>query len=340
MAALAGQKLTNIQTAVLNNHVRGKAFESSIQERPLLARLRSKQKPDFQIAFTSFTNTDTVTYGDTNRMKQAAYTWREYHAGIQLTVTELKQSGFIVDDDMAGIKAHAASDSDIHRLTDLLVDKMDDLTEGMLDSLNTQLFEDGTGSATDILGITGLITDNPSVGVIAGIDRALFPYWRNRARTAANGATAITSGVADGGLLLTEIQKEMRQLRRFGGRPSFACCGSDFLEAMEREIRANGNYSLTGFSKGQDISVGGIRWKDVDFMYDPTMDGTIGGVNRTKYAYLIDERNLKLRPLKGDDFKVHSPARPENQYVLNKGITWSGAITANSFNRHAVLQIL
>jgi len=131
----------------------------------------------------------------------------------------------------------------------------------------------------------------------------------------------------------------MRELMRFGGKPSVAYCGSDFLEAMELEFRANGNYSLDGFAKGGDISVGGLRWKGVDFVYDPSLDATISDTNRTKYCYLLDERYIKLCVLKGDDFAPHSPARPEDQYVLNKAVTWSGALIAPRWNTHAVLEI-
>jgi hypothetical protein len=353
MPAIAGAKLTNILNTTLKHHVRGPAFESSIQERPLLARLRSKQKlfaggrdviteqvkgGAFQIAFTSFTNDDTVAYGDTNRVQQAEFTWREYHGGIQLTVTELKQAGFVVTENEMGINARTASGSDAQRLTNLLEDKMTDFSEGLLDSLNTQFWEDGTGSATDILGITGQITENPAVGTIAGINRATNAFWRNRARTTAAG-NVITSNVTNGGALLTALQIEMRQLMRFGGKPSVAYCGSAFLEAMEAEFRANGNYSLDGFAKGGDVSVGGLRWKSVDFMYDPTLDGTVAGKTREKFCYIMDERHMRLRTMDGDDFETHSPARPEDQYVLNEAVTWSGAITATRYNTQEVLEI-
>jgi len=357
MPALAGAKLQNILNTTLQNFIRGDAFESSIQARPLLSRMRSKQKSfsagrdtitrqvkggAFQIGFTSFTNDDTVTYGDTNRAQQATYTWREYHAGIQLTRTELHQAGFVVTDDEMGINARVASQSEKHRLTNLLNDKMEDLSEGTMESLNTQLWENGTASATDIVGITGLLTDAPAVGTVGGINRALAAnvFWRNRARTAANGATGVTGNVANGGALLQELQIEMRQLNRFGGRPSVAFCGSAFLEQMELEFRANGNYSLDGFAQGGDVSIGGLKWKGIQFIYDPTLDATVGGAARNRFCYLIDERNLCLHVLDGDDFNPHSPARPEDQYVLNKALTWSGAITANSFNRHGVIELL
>jgi hypothetical protein len=356
MPALAGAKLQNILNTTLKHHIRGDAFESSIQERPLLKRLRQRQRKfaagrdvithqvkggAFQIGFTSFTNDDVVTYGDTNRVQQAEYTWREYHAGIQLTSTELKQAGFVVTDSEMGINATKASNSDMQRLTDLLDDKMTDMMEGIVESLNLQYWEDGTASPTDIVGVTGFVTDVPAVGIVAGIDRSLAAnaFWRNLAFTTANG-NPLATNVANGGALITSQQIIMRQLMRFGGKPSVCLCGSEFLEAMELEFRANGNYSLDGFSGGGDVSVGGLRWKGVDYLYDPTLDAVIAGTNRTRFGYLCDERYLQLRVLDGDDFKTHSPARPEDQYVLNKAITWSGVISSPRWNVHAVMEVV
>jgi len=361
MPPLSGAKLQNILNTTLKFFFRGPAFESSIQARPLLKALRGKQKMfpggqdtlsfpvkggNFQIGFSSYTNDDTVTYGDTNRVQRAEYIWREYHAGITLTATELKNAGFTLTDDTAGIKAAQMAGSDKIRLTNLLEDKMTDMNEGMMDSLNTQYWEDGTGSATDILGVTGMITDDPTTGTIAGIDRSTNAFWRNVALTADHfAATAdpldnlVTSSTADGGALLQAIQRVQRQLQRFGGKPNIALCGSTFLEAMEVELRANGNYSLTGFSGGNDISVGPLKWKGIEFVYDPTLDATVGGVDRSKFCYMIDQRYFPLYTMVGEDFKVHNPARPEDQYVVFKAVTWTGAICPLRFNTHAVIEI-
>src|SRR3546814_5948792 len=55
--------------------------------------------------------------------------------------------------------------------------------------------------------------------------------------------------------LVTTLQKEWRQLRRYGGAPDLVLAGSDFLEAYEKELRAKGNYTDTGWAHKDRKSV-------------------------------------------------------------------------------------
>src|SRR5699024_3427233 len=117
----------------------------------------------------------------------------------------------------------------------------------------------GSSDAKALHGLRHFITADPSVGTVGGKDRSVAAnaYLRNRARTAAfgtkvggtpslskHGGGAVTSDPANGGALVEVLGQEMRQLRKFGGKPTLFFCGSDFLDAYAREIRANGNYSM------------------------------------------------------------------------------------------------
>ena len=130
--------------------------------------------------------------------------------------------------------------------------------------MNELLWTNGTGDAKALAGMAALITDAPGTGVVAGIDRALKPWWRNRAYTTAMGTAVggtpalaawgggpITSAAANGGALITLLQKEYRQLTRYGGKPNTGFCGSDWLAAIESELRANGNYCMQGFASAR-----------------------------------------------------------------------------------------
>ena len=78
------------------------------------------------------------------------------------------------------------------------------------------------------------------------------------------------STTATGQELIETLHTEMRQLKRFGGKPSLALCGSAFLDRLADELRRNGNYSNTGFARNQDISMGEITYNGMVFQYDPT----------------------------------------------------------------------
>ncbi|MDG3089230.1 phage major capsid protein [Vibrio hannami] len=185
----------------------------------------------------------------------------------------------------------------------------------------------------------------PTLGTCGGVSNVTYPRWRNYAFTAAfNGAASfdanfggnrITASATNGGALLTQLQTLWRQLRRFGGRPDCFMAGSDFIEAMEMEIRANGNYSDTGFTKAQDGSMGEMYFKKVPVVYDPTLDD----LGRSKYAYIWDSSDIMLKPLEGDWKRRRTPQRPYNQFVFHQSLLCTGQMVARRRNSSAVLEI-
>src|SRR3546814_11199321 len=105
-----------------------------------------------------------------------------------------------------------------------------------------------------------------------------------------------------------------RQLRRYGGAPDLVLAGSDFLEAYEKELRAKGNYTDTGWAnKGRiDASMDDVSFKGVALQYDPTLDD----LGREKYAYVLEPKTISPQKIEGENMKRHTPQRPADQYVI------------------------
>jgi hypothetical protein len=141
--------------------------------------------------------------------------------------------------------------------------------------------------------------------------------------------------VADGGALLQVLQYEKRQLTRYGGKPDFAVCGSAFLDALEREVRANGITSTTGFATTHDIGVGEIKLGNVTYRYDPTLDD----MGYAKRCYWFDTDAIRLFAMENEWRKDHTPARPAAQFVMYRSITSTGQMTATRLNSSLVIDI-
>ncbi|MBL4766291.1 MAG: phage major capsid protein [Rhodobacteraceae bacterium] len=348
MAFTAGE-LANIANAALDFYIKGPAMKQTIQDRPLYDAVRTKQKTfpggkenisipvkgDYTTAISGFTHDDTVSYSNPANIKRAAFPWKEIHAGIALTLTELKKDGISVVDsaDSASVTNH--SKRELTALTGLLEDKLDDMSEGWARTFNDMLWADGTQDAKEIAGIASIISDTATTGVIGGLDRATISWWRNREKTAA-GSGAITSNTSTQALIKA-LNSEMRQLRRYGGRPTLFLAGSDFLDALGNELRLNGNHSDTGFSRksNTDISMAEIIYKGNVFQYDPTLDD----LGKQKYCYIIDPRHLYLDTMDGEDMKQHTPTRPADQYVMYRAMTYTGGLVADQMNCHGVYEI-
>ena len=271
-------------------------------------------------------------------IQRVNYTWREHHAGISVTMTELKHDGISVVDSTTGEDTSSASGREATMLANLLEDKLDDMMEGYSRGMNDLLYGDGTADADALAGIRSIILDDPTATgtTVGSLSTVSNTWWRNKT----NVAIATTSG----GQELTDLlHQEIRQLRRYGGRPTVAVCGSDFLDRLVTELKSKGNYTQTGWSgggKATDISVGDIHYGGLIFQYDPSLDDlTITGKTPSKRCYIIDPSKLYLHYMDGEKMKRHSPARPHDSYVIYRAITTTAVLCASQLNCHGVYEI-
>lgn len=342
--AFTAQQLANIANAALDHHVRGPAMAQSIQARPLYDAMRNAQKTfpggkgdisipvkgDYTTAIEGYTHDDTVSFQNPANIKRAAYTWKEIHAGISLTLTELKIDGISVVDSNRSESTTNHSERELHVLTGLLQDKLDDMSEGWARTFNDMLWKDGTQDSKEIPGVPALISETPSTGTVGGINRATNTWWQNRASTSI--ATTPT-----GEELIRELHTEMRQLRRYGGRPNLALAGSDFLDRLADQIRNKGNYTDSGFRRREATNIGmaEISYNGLVFQYDPTLDD----LSKEKYCYILDTRHMYLDTMQGEDMKSHTPTRPPEKYVMYRAMTYTGALVCDQMNAHGVYSI-
>lgn len=346
--AFTPEQVGNIANATLDWYEdRGKINLQTIQNKPLLTAMDARAKTfpggkgnvslavkgDYASTLQGFSTDDTVSYTNPAKIKRVAYPWKEHHIGITLTLTELHVDGISVVDSATSSETSNHSERELTALCNILADKVEDMTESYDRGFNGLLWGDGTADPKALAGIGSFITDTPAVGTTGGLDRATFSWWRNRA------LLGIASSPTNGGVLLQAMQAELRQLRRYVDSPSILwLAGSDFIGAMELELRANGNYTMTGWSKGGTATDGGIaalQFQGIDIMYDPTLDD----LGKAKYAYLIDRNSIYLMYMTGEKKKKHAPARPAQQYVMFRAQTTVAVMAARRLNSSGVYSI-
>lgn len=342
------QEIENIANAALDFHMeRGKVHSNTLQDKPLLAAMRSAEKEfpggkdnltvrvkgEYSTTIEGFEADDEVSYGNPANIKQAVYPYKFWHSGIKITMQELVKDGITVVDSKDGERTTEKSGREMQALANLLEDKLEDMTEGTERGENLMFWRDGTQDSSLSPGVTSIIVDNPaSATVVGGIDQSANTWWRNRANVGfSQGADASAQK------LVQLLQNEFRQLRRYGGRPNLVLCGSDFIDWLEQELRAKGNYTLEGWnSKGKtDVGVADISFKGLAFKYDPTLDD----LSKAKYCYVMDTRHLYPMMVTGERMKKHAPARPEDKYVFYRAMTSVGGLVCRQRNCHGVYSI-
>ena len=344
--AFTVQELENAANAAIDFHFkRGDILSQSLQDKPLLDRLRSKTrtfqggkenitrrvKGEYTTTIQGFEHDDAVTYRNPANIKQVTAPWKLIHGGISFTMHELLKNGISITDTTDG--STTSTHAEQVALANVLEDKLDDMQEGLDRGFNTMFWSDGSQDSKQIPGVTAWITTTPSAaGVVGGIDQVANSWWRNRVSLAIDSSTAANQN------LVQTLQKEWRQLRRYGGKPNLALAGSDLMDAFEKELRAKGNYTLEGWAKGGgkiDASVADIAFKGLEIQYDPTLDD----LSKSKYLYVFDDRRIYPMVIDGENMKKHTPARPENKYVFYRAVTYAGGLICDQRNCHGVYSI-
>lgn len=341
------QEVENIANSALDFYLdRGRVDSQTIQDKPLLKAMISAEetfpggkeflsgavKGEYTTTIQGFQSDDEVSYANPANIRRYNYPWKLIHAGIKFSMHECAKDGISITDTTTGKGESEHSDRELTALVNILKDKFEDMMEGTERGFNTMYWKDGSDDANKVPGIQSFILDNPtSATVVGGIDQSTNTWWRNRASLGIASADASLQGVVQ------TLQKEWRQLRRYGGRPNLVLAGSDFLDWIERELRAKGNYTLEGWTsqKTTDASIADIKFKGVMFTYDPTLDD----LGRSKYCYVLDTRYIKPKVIEGENMKKHFPARPENKYVFYRAMTWMGGLVCNKRNAHGVYSI-
>lgn len=343
---------TDIIHAALTYYVRGKEFAQTIQEKPLLAWLRENQESfpsgkdnvsspvqgaymsDTPGFFAGYTEDDELTFTQAQNLLRVAYPWKEQAANLIISWTELKKDGITVRDHQ---KTSEHSRREMTVLTGLLDNRLRDFGESWARAKNNMYWVDGSQDAKATPGLRSILQDAGSglAGqTIGGLATATYPWWNFRTRIGNDAIQADESAQT----LTKALRADIRQLQRYGGRPNKIFAGSAFIDALELEVQAKGQYTEEGFAnEGKtDIGMAQIRIRGLGRIeYDPTLD-TMG---RSKFAYILDGRRLRLRPMDGEQDKMLSPERPYNYLVFLRTMTDTSAMECTQLNCQEIVEV-
>lgn len=340
--ALGTSVANDIASAVLDFYIKSPAFAQTTQDRPLLAWLESGKKTfpsgktnvsepvkgtymsDVDGFFAGYSEDSQLAFKQAQNIKRAEYPWKEVHAGLIITWTELKKDGITVTNNS---KTSEHSGTEVTRLTGLLEDRMADFAESWARAKNLMLWRDGSLDTNQVPGIQALLPR--TYGTVGGLSQTTYSWWKHQI----NGAVT-PSGEAS--TLIETLRAQLIQLRRFGGRPNKALCGSAFLAGLRKEVQAKGLFTQSGFAKAIDLGMGSMSIPELGtFDYDPTMDDE----GMSKDCYVLDSRRLRLRPMEGEDNKTLTPERPYDYMVFLKSMTWTGALESTQQNAHGIFSV-
>lgn len=316
------------------------------QERPLLRDLMAMEKPfpggkehiiehvvgEYVTTIEGFQYDDTVGYGNPAKIRQAYFPWKLIHAGINVTKHELLKNGISIVEGSGGDSTKKISRATAIQLQDIFEYKIEDMQKGMAKDFDEMFWGDGSSDPLLVPGIRSIIVNDPTAAItVGGIDQSANAKWRNYASLSINAGTPANQEI------VKAMKTGLRQMRRYGSPKHKVYAGADFLDALENELLAKGNYTETGWAdRGRiDAGVADVKFKGVNIDYAPTLDD----LGLAKYCFWIDMSKIRCRPIEGESMQDHSPERPHNKYVLYKGRTWAGGLSCRQRNTSGVFSI-
>jgi hypothetical protein len=213
------------------------------------------------------------------------------------------------------------------QMIDLLEGRISNAEKTMNNQLSFDLYSNGTADGgLQVGGLQLLIADAPTSGVVGGIDRAQWQFWRNQ----------VFSGVTNGGgaVTATTITGYMNQLWLATKRQN---------DAIDL-IVADNNYfnfywvSLQTIQRITTQETGEAGYQTLKYMgADVVPDGGIGAACPANHMYFINTNYIKYRPSSKRNMVPLETVGSINQDASVRLIVWAGNMALANAQLQGVL---
>lgn len=195
------------------------------------------------------------------------------------------------------------------KIFDILKAQMDLLLESIKDKFSEYLY--GGGAGTDPNGLANLIPDDPTVGTLAGLDRATNPEWRTSAYNFAGSLTVSNIAQAFDDILL--------DLKQGTNVPDLILVGRNIFRLYEAAVRNSSTFNISNLTDGKrmaDLGFLGFAHQKIPLVYDEQC-----APNR---CYFINTTYLRMSVLKGVDMVTKKLESPWTQDAIARRVLWQG----------------
>lgn len=210
------------------------------------------------------------------------------------------------------------------RIINLMDEKMRNLEYSLKNEMGTQIYGDGTGSAgKDIGGLQYLISDDPTTGVVGGIDRATYEIWRNQMYSFTANAITPSKDTIEAAMQSLFLDCQVQN----GEMPDLIMADRVYFTYF-----FDSQLSIKRIVNDDSGAMGGFRtlaWNGAKVVYDVNAPAS--------HMYFINTKYIFLKHL-GDFFDNMGSERPVNQGVFVTPLEFIGNMTVSNSRVHGVLK--
>lgn len=204
----------------------------------------------------------------------------------------------------------------------LIDQKVENGKQSMFAVINRQMYSDGTGNGSkDIGGLALLVSSTPTTGTVGGINRALFPFWRNR-QTAGTKTTAAFDNLR--GAMRTVYNSSSKGA--YEEHPQWLIFDQTSFEGYESTLTTNERFTDKSSGDG-GFKNEVLKFKGAKVTFDEDCPSGTG--------YVLNGRNIKFRYLVWA--KAFPPVDPANQTAEIVKLMTIGNMSINNPRRLGVI---
>lgn len=207
------------------------------------------------------------------------------------------------------------------RMIDLMESRISVAEASMANLIAISLYSDGTGSGgKEIDGLAKQVATDPTTGVVGGIDRQTWTFWRNKIfkATTTGGAATTSANIND------YMNQLWASLVRGNDRPDLILMDNGYWGYYVGSLQAQQR-----FTSSDSATRGFMTLKYMDA--DVVLDGGIGGGMPVKTMYMLNTKYLFYRPHSDRNMVSLNPSK---RYSVNQDaevqiLAWAGNLCAS-----------
>ena len=321
---MASPNLNEIVTTTLRNRS-GKLADNITNNNALLARM--KKKGSIKPVSGGRTIVQELEYAQNGTYQRyAGYQVLNIQPSDVFTAAEFDWKQAAVAVTWNGLEIDVQN-TGAEQVIDLLESRIQNAEKTMANNLSYDLYSNGTADGgLQVGGLQLLVADAPTSGVVGGIDRSQWPFWRNQS----------FSGVTNGGgaVSTANIQGYMNQLWLATKRQN---------DAVDLII-ADNNYfnlywgALTAIQRITSENQGEAGYQVLKYMgADVVADGGVGAACPANHMYFLNTDYLKYRPSTKRNMVPLETVSSINQDASVRLIVWAGNMTLSNAQLQGVL---
>lgn len=321
---MASPNLNEIVTTTLRNRS-GKLADNVTNNNALLSRM--KKKGSIKPVSGGRTIVEELEYAQNGTYQRyAGYQVLNIQPSDVFTAAEFDWKQVAVAVTWNGLEIDVQNTGE-EQIIDLLEARISNAEKTMRNNLSYDLYSNGTADGgLQIGGLQLLVADAPNSGVVGGIDRSQWAFWRNQA----------FSGVNNGGqgVSASTIVGYMNQLWLMTKRQNDV---TDLIVADNVYFNFYWE-SLQGIQRITKEDSGEAGYQTLKFMgADVVADGGVGAACPANHMYFLNTEYIKYRPSSKRNMVPLENVQSINQDASVKLIVWAGNMTLSNAQLQGVL---